>query len=83
MRFPKAALAVVLAAGLSACDNEPFDPCKVNPTTVSSTGQCLEADGEVCDDDPCDSDDFDGKDSHRSPKPKVTKPKPKISPARR
>jgi hypothetical protein len=57
----------IVSLGCSAA--APFDPCTVNPTRTTSTGQWVEADGEALDADPCDSDDFD---SHG--KPKVKKP---------
>lgn len=62
-----AMLAVVLLAG---CDTA--SSCDVRPTSVDSSGQCWEADGEWCDQDPCDSDDDD--DDGFDWKKKSTKP---------
>lgn len=80
----KSAPALILLAVLTACagQDEPVDPCAVNPTYTNILGQCVEADGEPCDQDPCDADD-DTEVGHDidKPKPKKTtapaKPKPK------
>lgn len=71
-------LAVVLLAG---CDTA--SPCDVRPTSVDSSGQCWEADGEWCDQDPCDSDDDDDDDDGFDWGKKSKKPSPKSSPAKR
>lgn len=77
-------IAIAVAVILAACRDE-INPCGVNPTTTNAAGECIEADGEVCDDDPCDSDDFDDFDDFdkkkSTPKPKATSPK--ISTTRR
>ena len=80
MRFRSVAAAFILAASLTACDDT-VNPCGVNPTSAGIFGQCVEADGELCDDDPCDADDFMDVDSHktRKPTPKVTRPAVKAS----
>jgi hypothetical protein len=82
MRFLKIVAGLILAASLAACNDEVIDPCEVNPTSTGIFGQCVEADGELCDDDPCDADDFIDMDSHPTgkPTPKVTgKPTPEVT----
>lgn len=76
----KVAVGAFLAVSLAACgDSPPVDPCQVQPTRTNVFGQCVEYDGEACDDDPCDADDLTESDGsgHKKPtaKPKVTKPK--------
>jgi hypothetical protein len=69
---------------LTGCGpTEPVKWCEVNPTTTSEFGQCIEADGEVCDSDPCDSDDaVDDKDKDKRRTPAITVPTKKPKPTR-
>lgn len=70
MRLAKVTIGAILALSLAACTDE-INPCGVNPTITNMAGECIEADGEVCDDDPCDADEFDESDKHKKPTPKI------------
>lgn len=90
-------IAPILTAGmaLGACKGsaqyEPFDPCTVQPTRMSTPQDegypdaWVEGDGESMDNDPCDSDDFVLDSQGRITKNKKptfvqpTKPAPKVT----
>lgn len=61
---------------VTACDTK--EPCEVRPThtrvnILTGAEECVEADGELCDDDPCDTDDDEFKPKTPAAKPKTTK----------
>lgn len=76
------ALAFGLILGLAACA-ETVTPDKTpqqvwiesHPTTVNSDGECIEFDGEPCDDDPYDLDDWSEK-YHGTPVSRRPTPRP-------
>ena len=80
-------LAGILSAGLVLTGCNGGTPSQINPTYGGPQGQCVEADGEPCDDDPFDMDDLFEK--KKTPAPKVSSkpvtrtPAPVRTPARR
>lgn len=88
-----AALAVVLGLALGGCTSQPEGPSErqqwidAHPTHAGPNGECVEDDGELCDDDPFDLDDlYESKGvpvSSRKPSPRpmltANQPKPKAS----
>ena len=79
-------VAGIISAGLVLSGCNGGTPTQVNPTYGGPQGQCMEADGEPCDDDPFDMDDL-FEDSHKkstpTPKRVVPSPKPRVTTARR
>lgn len=71
-------VAAVAFAALVACTSKPVDPCEVHPTRGNFSGDCVEFDGEACDEDPCDADDlFD----HAKPSKVKASTKPAVKPS--
>lgn len=78
---------VALGITLTACAPKgPVEPYKspeqvwieAHPTHAGDAGECIEFDGELCDDDPYDLDDLTEVDSHKTPG--VSKPSARPSP---
>lgn len=66
---------VLLLATMGACETRA--PEEVRPTHAGPSGECVEWDGEPCDEDPFDTDDDSDVVVPVPPKPKVpTAPKP-------
>lgn len=90
---------IIAGMGLGACKGsaqyEPFDPCTIQPTRLSTPQDegypdaYVEWDGETIDSDPCDSDDFvvdskgrvtkNKKPTFVQPTSAATKPAPKVT----
>lgn len=79
--------ATVIILSLTGCSSTPREIHKqktheqiwidAHPTHAGPFGECVEFDGELCDDDPHDLDDLREAKIHRSPSPKVVKPSSK------
>lgn len=88
------ALGITLAACAPSGPVEPYRSpeqlwIEAHPTHAGTNGECIEADGELCDDDPFDLDDMNEADSHvtgskrPSPRASTRKASPKPATTRR